>query len=151
MRNGLCRCRTPQRLPRECSVKSERDDPAPARKAMPEELDKIADWLFAAPRLAVTRKQPDRVSIMTVARQMDRLGARSGITQLEFFGRKSAEFWDAIAGEDQPERLANLRRQMKAINDARLRRALGAVLEIEAGGTAAAWIAPPQASNNIAD
>jgi len=40
---------------------------------------------------------------------------------------------------------------MKAINDARLRRAFGTVLEVESGRTAAAWIAPPQASNNIAD
>jgi len=107
----------------------------PARQASPEELHKIADWLFAVLRLAVTGKQTDRAAVIAVARQMDRLGARSGETQFGFFVRRSVEFCDAIADEDRPERLASLRRQMKAIDDARLRRAFEAVLEIDPAET----------------
>ena len=95
----------------------------------------MADWLFAILRFAVTRKQTDRVAVIAVARQMDRLGARSGETQFGFFVRRSVEFCDAIADEDHPERLASLRRQMKAIDDARLRRAFEAVLEIDQAET----------------
>ena len=107
----------------------------PARQASPEELHKIADWLFAVLRFAVTRKQTDRAAVIAVARQMDRLGARSGETQFGFFFRRSVEFCDAIADEDHPARLASLRRQMKAIDDARLRRAFEAVLEIDPAET----------------
>ena len=69
-------------------MKSERDCPAPARKAMPQESHKIADWLFAASRFAVTQKQRDRTSVMIVARQMGRLGARFGMTQFGFLAGK---------------------------------------------------------------
>jgi hypothetical protein len=104
---------------------------AGAQGDTPEEFHRIADWLFAVLRFAVTRKLSDRASVLAAARQMDRLGARFGETHFAFFVRRSAEFCDAIAGEGGPEGHGSLRQQIKAIDDARLRRAFEAVLEIE--------------------
>jgi hypothetical protein len=109
----------------------------PTPKATREELHQIADWLFAILRFAVTREQTDRASVIIAARQLDRPGASFREMQFGFFVRTSIEFCDAIASDDPLERRASLRRQMKAIEDARLRRAFEAILEIDQAETPA--------------
>lgn len=106
-----------------------------AAKAPPKELHKIADWLFAILRFAVTREQTDRTSVIIAARQLDRPGSSFRETQFGFFTRTSIEFCDAIVSDDHLERRASLRHQMKAIEDPRLRRAFEAVLEIDQAET----------------
>lgn len=107
----------------------------PTPKATREELHKIADWLFAILRFAVTREQTDRASVIIAARQLDRPGASFREMQFGFFVRTSIEFCDAIVSDDHFERRASLRRQMEAIEDARLRRAFEIVLEIDQAET----------------
>lgn len=95
---------------------------------------RLDDWLFATLRFAVTRKPCDRATVLTLAEELDRLGAPFGSvpTTFTFFARTSTALCNAIASGDAAGKLDALRVHLATINDGRLRRALEAAIGMDA-------------------
>jgi hypothetical protein len=90
----------------------------------------VKEWLFSILRFATTLDEVDRANVLAVAADMDRLG--SGFT---FFARTSVAVCYAIVDKNRVEATAALNVFVRAIDDAPLRRAFEAVLEIKPSGT----------------
>jgi len=95
---------------------------------------KVRDWLLAILRFAVTLEQTDRVTVLVMAKEMDRSGSRVDQTPFAFFVRTSTEFCNAIAYKGDPNRVGALRDHLRRIGDLRLRRALEAAIEFDQAG-----------------
>ena len=90
-------------------------------------------WQLAMLRFAVTLDDADRLAVMAIASEIDRLGPeRGGQPDFGFFRRSSAELCAAIL---QPNELAAtlLHRHLARIDDDRLRRAFAAAIEADRG------------------
>lgn len=91
----------------------------------------VRGWQLAILRFAVTLDDADRLAVMAIANEIDRLAPQSAAARLDFsfFRRTSAELCAAIL---EPNELASmvLRRHLAQIDDDRLRRAFTAALEI---------------------
>jgi hypothetical protein len=88
-------------------------------------------WQLAMLRFAVTLDDADRLAVMAIASEIDRLGPeRGGQPDFGFFRRSSAELCAAIL---QPNELAAtlLHRHLARIDDDRLRRAFAAAIEAD--------------------
>ncbi len=86
-------------------------------------------WQLALLRFAVTLDNADRLTVMAIAGEIDRLGPqRAGKPDFGFFRRTSGELCAAIL---QPNELsaAILRQYLARIDDGRLRRAFAAAIE----------------------
>jgi hypothetical protein len=62
----------------------------PARKATPEDLHRIADWLFAVLRFAVTRKHTDRASVVARTYKCRHFGASQTLLFSANYERRSS-------------------------------------------------------------
>ena len=91
---------------------------------------KVKDWLLAILRFAVTMEQADQSTVLAIADEMDRSGFHVNKTAFTFFGRTSSALCRAIADQDDPQRVAILRRHIGRIEDYRLRRALAAAIDL---------------------
>lgn len=87
---------------------------------------KIRNWLLTILRFAVTRDDADRISVLEVARELDRQGMEDGNPSFSFFLRTTAEICSAIVSDDRTRRETVLARHFNAINDQRLLDALKA-------------------------
>jgi hypothetical protein len=107
--------------------------------ASPEERQQqqIADWLLAILRFAVTRQEPDRMSALTMANDMDRPSAHAESNSFAFFANTTKELCDVIANEHTPQRLRVLRQHLGRIGNRRLRAAIEAATGLQERGTAA--------------
>jgi hypothetical protein len=88
-------------------------------------------WQLAILRLAVTLDNADRLAIMAIASELDRLGPRQdGTARFNFFRRTSAELCAAVL---QPNELASvvLRQYLARIDDDRLKRVFAATIEAD--------------------
>src|SRR6202166_4873317 len=88
-------------------------------------------WQLAILRFAVTLDNADRLAIMAIASEIDRLGPeRDGKPDFSFFRRTSAELCAAIL---QPNELtgALLRQYLARIDDDRLKRVFAATIEAD--------------------
>lgn len=94
---------------------------------------KVKDWLLAILRFAVTMEQADKSTVLAIADEMDRSGFCVN-TAFTFFGRTSSALCSAIADQDDPQRVAILRRHIGRIEDYRLRRALAAAIDLRPTG-----------------
>jgi hypothetical protein len=86
-------------------------------------------WQLAMLRFAVTLDNADRLSVMAIANEIDRLGPHhKGKPDFGFFRRTSAELCAAIL---QPSEFTPvvLRQYLARIEDGRLRRAFAAAME----------------------
>lgn len=86
-------------------------------------------WQLAILRFAVTRDNADRLAVMAIASETDRLGPeQDGKPDFGFFRRTSAELCAAIL---QPNELTStvLRQYLARIDDDRLKRAFAAAIE----------------------
>ncbi len=92
---------------------------------------RIREWLLRILRFAITQETVDRAAVLAAAETMDRLGAMNGGRGFVFFARTSREICDLIAGKRGPDECARLGLLLRRIDDAPLKRALGAVLEME--------------------
>lgn len=94
-------------------------------------LRMLRAWHMALLRFAVTLDNADRLSLLAVANEMDRLGQPNETrSDFGFFRGTSAELCAAIvARSDVAEE--KLRQHLARIDDTRLRRALAAALEID--------------------
>jgi len=88
-------------------------------------------WHLALLRFAVTMDNADRLNVLAIANEIDRLGRQhQEKTDFGFFRKTSSELCAAVL---QPSETSNviLRRYLARIDDDRLKRALVAALEIE--------------------
>jgi len=86
-------------------------------------------WQLAILRFAVTIDNADRLAVMAIANEIDRLGLqRAGKPDFSFFRRTSAELCAAIPGPHEPTS-AVLRQYLACIEDDRLKRAFAAAIE----------------------
>lgn len=86
-------------------------------------------WHLAVLRYAVTLDNADRLAVLRVAREIDRVDSRlDGGTDFEFFRRTSAELCRAI---QQPNERASaiLQQYLARIEDDRLKRAIAAAID----------------------
>ena len=85
-------------------------------------------WHLAILRYAVTLDNADRLAVLRIAREIDRLAQRrGGSAEFEFFRRTSAELCAAILQPGQPAS-AVLRQYLERINDDRLKRVFAAAI-----------------------
>ena len=88
-------------------------------------------WHLALLRFAVTLDNADRLSLLAVANEVDRLGRPNDETSdFGFFRRTSADLCAAIVAPNDAAK-EELRQHLARIDDTRLRRALAAALEID--------------------
>ena len=88
-------------------------------------------WQLAILRFAVTMDSADRLAVMAIASEIDRLGAEhDGKPDFGFFRRTSAELCAAIL---RPNELtaAVLRQYLARMDDDRLRRAFAGAIEAD--------------------
>jgi hypothetical protein len=99
----------------------------------------LRSWHLAILRFAVTRDNADRLGLLVVANEIDRLGRsyQDGM-DFDFFRRTSTELSEAILQPNMPGADTLLRQYLARIEDARLKRALAAAIEVDQ---------PEQASN----
>ena len=91
----------------------------------------VRAWQLAILRFAVTLDHADRLAVMAIASEIDRLGPRcDDKPNFSFFRRTSAELCAAIL---QPNELtgALLRQYLARIDDDRLKRVFAATIEAE--------------------
>jgi hypothetical protein len=90
-------------------------------------------WQLAILRFAVTLDNADRLAVMAIASEIDRLGPeQDGKPDFGFFRRTSAELCAATL---QPNELTStvLRQYLARIDDDRLKRAFAAAIESDQG------------------
>jgi hypothetical protein len=88
-------------------------------------------WQLAILRFAVTLDNVDRLAVMAIANEIDRLAPQAAAARLDFsFFRKTSAQLCAAVLEPNELAFAVLRRHLLHIDDERLRRALAAALEI---------------------
>lgn len=88
-------------------------------------------WQLAMLRFAVTLDNADRLSVLMIAAEIDRLGPKQhNETGFSFFRKTSAELCAAIL---RPNALTSpiLRQHLARIDDERLRRIFAAAMEID--------------------
>jgi hypothetical protein len=88
-------------------------------------------WQLAILRFAVTLDNADRLAVLMIAGEIDRLDPRhEGNPDFRFFRRTSAELCEAIL---RPDELASpvLRQYLVRIDDDRLRRVFAAAIEAD--------------------
>jgi len=87
-------------------------------------------WHLAILRFALTRENADRLGVLMIANEIDRLG-RPDVAgpDFSFFRRTSAELCAAIPRHQDGDD-AVLHRYLAEIDDARLHRALAAALDV---------------------
>ena len=85
-------------------------------------------WHLSILRYAVTLDNADRLAVLRIAREIDRLALPSGgSAEFKFFRRTSAELRAAILQPGEPAS-AVLRQYLKRINDDRLKRVFAAAI-----------------------
>jgi hypothetical protein len=88
-------------------------------------------WQLAVLRFAVTLDNADRLAVLMIAREIDRLDPRcDGNADFRFFRSTSAELCAAIMRPNEQSR-AVLRQYLARIDDARLRRIFAAAIETD--------------------
>jgi hypothetical protein len=86
----------------------------------------IRAWQLAVLRFAVTLDSADRLAVMAIANEIDRLSPRhDGKSAFDFFRRTSAELCAAILRPDQRTSIV-LQRYLARIDDHRIKRVFAA-------------------------
>lgn len=89
----------------------------------------VRAWQLAILRFAVTLDNADRLAVMAIASEIDRLGSRhDGKPDFNFFRRTSAELSAAILRPNELTAML-LRQYLGRIDDDRLKRVFAATLE----------------------
>lgn len=100
-------------------------------------------WQLAMLRFAVTQDNADRLAVMAIANEIDRLGReRDDKPDFGFFRRTSAELCAAIL---QPNELTStlLHQYLARIDDDRLKRAFAAAIEADQTTTSPVPVTKP--------
>jgi hypothetical protein len=91
----------------------------------------LRGWQLAILRFAVTLDNADRLGVLAVANEVDRLGRQHGqAPNFDFFRRSSVELCAAILQRNEAAD-TTLRQYLSHIDDGRLKRAFAASLAID--------------------
>ena len=96
--------------------------------AVIEESHRIREWMLGILRFTITLERCDRAAVMSLAAEMDRLGASKTQSGFTYFTRTSTKLCDCIVAKHDFAKLAELRLHIEKIDDYRLRRALEGAL-----------------------
>jgi hypothetical protein len=92
----------------------------------------LRSWHLAVLRFAVTRDNADRLGLLAVANEIDRLGkSRDEWMDFNFFRRTSTELCEAILRPNMKGAETLLQQYLARIEDARLKRAFATVIEVD--------------------
>jgi hypothetical protein len=91
---------------------------------------RIREWLLLLLRFAITHDPKDEAAAIALADEMDALGLHWRPSAPSFFRRTSDELCRAITARDDPGRATILKRHLARIEDARLRRAFQAAVDL---------------------
>jgi hypothetical protein len=93
----------------------------------------LRSWQLAVPHFAVTLDNADRLGVLAIANQIDRLGRQhEAEPEFGFFRKTSSELCAAVLqGDETADEV--LRQYLARLDDLRPKRALAAALEIEHG------------------
>lgn len=95
-----------------------------------EETCRVREWLLGILRFAVTLERFDQAAVMSLAAEMDRLGASKTKSGFTYFTRTTMRLCDCIAAKHDFDNFAELWLHLEKVNDNRLRFALeGALFE----------------------
>jgi hypothetical protein len=93
------------------------------------EAKTLRSWHLAVLRFAVTLDNADRLAVLAIAAEIDRLGPSDKVKPpFGFFRRTSAELCAAILRQDEPAS-AVLQQHLARIDDDRLKRTFAATIE----------------------
>jgi hypothetical protein len=87
-------------------------------------------WQLAILRFAVTLDNADRLAVLAIAREIDRLDSREDNGEFAFFRRTSAELCAAIQAPGEPAS-AVLGQYLERIDDDRLKRVFAAAIKAD--------------------
>jgi hypothetical protein len=104
-------------------------------------------WQLAVLRFAVTLDNSDRLNVLALAAEVDRLGRQSTEASLHFFRRTSVEICWAILGQQEDADIVMVRFHNE-IEDPRLKRAFAAAVGI-APANAAPLKRRPKPDNDL--
>jgi hypothetical protein len=89
-------------------------------------------WHLAVLRFALTHDNADRLGVLAIANEIDRLhGSHDERVDFDFFRRTSAELCEAILQPNSAGAETLLRQYLARIDDSRLKCALTVVLDVE--------------------
>lgn len=89
-------------------------------------------WHLAILRFALTRDNVDRLGVLAIANEIDRLyRPHDERGDFDFFRRTSAELCEAILKPNSAGTATMVRQYLARIDDSKLKRALTAVLDVE--------------------
>jgi hypothetical protein len=92
----------------------------------------LRSWHLAILRFALTRDNADRLGVIATATEIDRIGRpQDERVDFGFFRRTSTEICDAILHPNKSGADTRLQQYLTRIDDALLKRALRAVLNVE--------------------
>jgi hypothetical protein len=102
---------------------------------------RIREWLLLLLRFAITCDPNDKAAALALADEIDALGQQWYPSAPSFFRRTTEEVCKAIIAPHDSRRTSVLRKHIARIDDARLRRAFHAAVDIEQRSP----LAPPEA------
>jgi len=92
----------------------------------------LRSWHLAILRFAVTREHADRLGVLAIAHEIDRLHeAHDERADFEFFRRISTDLCEAILYPNKDANGTLLRQYLARVSDTRLENALRAVISVE--------------------
>src|SRR5262245_6356733 len=111
------------RLPTKTSQMSEQVE-------VEQRLRLLRTWHLAILRFALTRDKADRLGVLAIANEIDRLGRHQDTgSDFSFFRRMSTELCAAMLRRQAADEII-LKRYLAAIDDPRLHRAMAAAIEV---------------------
>jgi hypothetical protein len=91
----------------------------------------VRAWQLAVLRFAATLDNADRLAVLAIANEIDKLHPRhDGKSAFDFFRRTSAQLCAAILARDEPASIV-LQRYHARIDDDRIKRAFAAATEVD--------------------
>lgn len=92
----------------------------------------IRTWLLALLRFAVTLENADRLEALAIGTGIDKLNLwKDGEHTFNYFCRTTVQLCHAITAPQEPANNLALRRHLMRIEDARIKRAFAAVLDLD--------------------
>jgi hypothetical protein len=92
----------------------------------------LRSWHLAILRFALTRDNADRLGVLAIANEIDRLGSpQDEGAEFDFFRRTSTELCEAILHPNKAGAETMLQQYLARIDDALLKRALATVLDVK--------------------
>jgi hypothetical protein len=91
----------------------------------------LREWLLLLLRFAITREQSDQATALTMAEELDSLGAKWKPAAPSFFARTSVDVSGAIVAVNDEQRDTVLQKHLARIDDPRLKQAFRSAVNLQ--------------------